>query len=201
MDDQDVMTRIAGTILIEVINASSIAKPIYRQFGISDTDFEHLARMNSRELRHVAASNVFTVATNARVLNMSVQRTLKSRDIEHIIQDAIRLGASRKIMHEYADIHAIKFKDILSTLDEWESSDVGRPQIISNSDYAKLADLHNAIGLNAPIHSNIDHLRCLIMLSQQSGISINRIHEYYYKDNKYLYTHLSGHKENSDEHT
>lgn len=199
MDDHDIMTKIASTLLIEVINASSRAKPIHQQFGISDEDFSYLCRMNMRELRQIAASNVFSIITNTRSLNMSVQRTLRARDINHIIQDAIRLGASRKIMHEYADIHGAKFKDILSNVDEWQGSDVGRPQMISDSDYAKLADLHNQLGQHSPIYSNMDHLRCLIFLAQQSGLSINRIHEYYYKDNKFLYTYLAE-KGESHEH-
>lgn len=185
--DRDILSRLGINLLTEIIAAARRGHPFYEQLGISRHTFDDLSSMNISELHSVANTLFFDIEVNERALNLSVQRVLQSRDRNTLIDDAIRLGASRQIMQLLANMSYNEFNRRRADLNiddiRW------RPTQLTTDDYDNLATLHSQYGRTqeSGINSGLEHLNCLVFLSERTKIDLNRIYSYYYMDNQRLF--------------
>lgn len=186
INDRLINTRMGTAMLMEIVNAAAYAK----QLGISDSDFGQLVRMNARELRNIADSGIFQVQVDTRALNRAVQRVLHRRDEHTLIEDAIKLGASKGLLHDYAGLSFKQYNDLIAELNI--DGQNGRPPMLTDAELSNLADHHARYGQSNPIRSKKDHLRCLVYLAKHTNIDIKRIYNYFYADNSQLYETAGG---------
>ncbi len=184
--NNDVSTRVGVTLLIELINAAKNGNPLFKQLGIASTTMNDLSTMNISELYAVADCPFINYNINGRSLNVTVQRILRSRNREDLINSAIRHGASRIVMKLFANMSDKEFSKRRSELNLLENIR-SRPSLLSDKEYVKLASLHSRYGQNNPITEKIEHLRCLLYLSERMSIDINRIYQYFYKEQQTLF--------------
>lgn len=180
--DQDAKTRIGFQILIGLIEAARGGYPIHGQFGLSDELFARIAKLNVNELLQIAGSGIYKLELNERSLNIVTQNALNSRNHDRVIEDALKLGASRDLMKRYLKMPGEIFRKRRTQLNIG-NDDRTRPRKLSGDEYDRLADLHNLYVKTTPVNSGEDHLRCLIYLSEHTGIDLNRIDSYYYLEN------------------
>lgn len=180
--DQEAKTRIGFQILIGLIEAARGGYPIHGQFGVSDELFARISKLNVNELLHVAGSGIYKLDLNERSLNIVTQSALNSRSHDRVIEDALKYGASRDLMKRYLKMSGEIFRKRRAQLNI-SNDDRTRPRKLTGDEYDRLADLHNAYVKIYPVSSGEDHLRCLIYLSEHTGIDLNRIDSYYYVEN------------------
>lgn len=184
--DQAVTTRIGVTLLIELINAAKQGNPIFNQLGIETDTINDLSTMNVSELHAVADVPFVEYAINHRALNVTVQRILRSRNRNDLLNSAIKHGASRTIMKIFANM---SFKEFNKRRSDLNLEDIrSRPSLLSDVEYDRLATLHSRYGQLNPMNEKLDHLRCLVYLSEQMTLDINRIYQYFYSEHKNLFT-------------
>ncbi|RKW13979.1 STY4526/YPO1902 family pathogenicity island replication protein [Cardiobacterium hominis] len=181
-NDREALARISANLLIELLSAARQHKGLYLQLGISQETFADLSRLNIAELCQIADGGFVSININERMLNLRVQNALHSRDREELINDALRFGASRPIMYQYLKMSHAEFQTRRMQLGLREIRK--RPQQLSSADYGRLSDLHGEyVKHHGAPTGGPDHLRCLVWLAEKSSNDLNRIYEYYYKDN------------------
>ena len=148
---------------------------------MSDELFSRIAKLNVNELLHIAGSGIYKLELNERSLNIVTQSALNSRSHDRVIEDALRQGASRDVMKRYLKMTGEVFRKRRSQLN-LNNDDRTRPRKLTGDEYDRLADLHNAYIKSTPVQNGEDHLRCLVFLSDRTGIDLNRIDSYYYQD-------------------
>ncbi len=183
--NNNVTTRVCVTLLIELINSSKHGSHIFKQLGISKSTMKHLSQMNVSEIHYLAEVPFVQFDINNRTLNLSVQRILDGRSSDNLINRAIELGASRAIMKVYANLTHKRFNELRSQIDINHIR--SRPQSLNDKEYRKLADLHTKYGQSHTFTSKLDHLRCLVFLSEKTNLEINRVFEYFYEENQGIF--------------
>ncbi len=181
----EVTARVSVTLLIEMINYSKRGNATFKQLGVDPPTMSDLASMNVAEIHELAESPFVEYTINHRALNQSVQRILHRRKRDDVLNRAITLGASRVIMKTYANMSSKEFNQRRTDLNMNEIR--SRPTILSDDEYDKLARQHNKFGQHNPITEKLDHLRCLIHLSESLAIDISRIYQYFYSEQQGLF--------------
>lgn len=183
---QETFSRISLMILMEVVAAAKKGSPLHEQLGMSRETFNLLSGANIDEWYSLAGTPFLEMRINDRTLNLAIQHVLQSRDKDALLKDAMRNGASRDIMQLYA---AMSHNDFNRLRQELQLEAIRRrPSRINEEDYAQLSALHSEYGTHHAIHNRLDHLRCLNHLAVKSGIDINRIYHYYYRENSNLFS-------------
>lgn len=185
---EETTTRVAVTLLMELINAAKQGNLLFKQMGIDTETMNDLATMNISELNAVAATPFVNYQINVRNLNMTVQRILRSRNRDDLLNSSIKHGASRTVMKLFANMTHKEFNQRRSELniDDIRS----RPSLLSEVQYDELATLHSRYGQNNPLNEKLDHLRCLLYLSERMSLDINQIYQYFYVEHQAMF--LSG---------
>lgn len=183
MNAHDINAQLSVSLLIDLLSASVRGKPVYRDFGVSDQTFELLKELNNGEMVQVTATPILQLHINDNLLNQGIQRVLQGRARHKLINDAIRLGASREIMQDFASISHNQFNRQRHKLGLSEAPR-RRPSKIKSDDYYRLSALHSRYGQDNSLDSKIDQLRCLVYLAEQSAIDINRIYQHFWRDNE-----------------
>lgn len=182
---QDATTRVGVTLLIELINAAKQGNPLFQQMGIATETMNDLSTMNVSELNTVAATPFVDYQINGRSLNMTVQRILRSRNRDDLLNSAIRHGASRTVMKLFANMSHKEFNKRRSELNLEDIR--SRPSLLSDVEYDELATLHSRYGQKHPFNERLDHLRCLLYLSERMALDINRIYQYFYCEHQAIF--------------
>ncbi len=169
----DANTRVGVTLLTELINEAKLNSPVIKQMGIDETTIEQLATMTIAELQALAKSAGIECHINSSHLRSGIARILRSRERETMLNHAITLGASRKMMRELVRMSSSEFNR--------RRTQIGlggirrKPAQLSDQEYERLATLHSGYENDNPCVEKIDHLRCLIYLSEETRIDINCI--------------------------
>lgn len=185
MENTEVTTRLGVTFLIELINSAKRGNPNFKQLGIDQSTMNDLSNMNVSELHAVAETPFLEYDVNLRSLNLTIQRVLQRRSRDELLNSAIRHGASRFIMKLYSNMSHKEFNKRREMLSLGKLRN--RPAMLNDIEYDKLATLHNTYGQSHPISEKMDHLRCLLYLSEQMAIDMNRIYQYFYREHKELF--------------
>ena len=181
-NDREALARISANLLVELISAARQHKGLYEQLGISPATFADLSRLSIAELYQIADGSFVSFNIDERTLNLRIQNALHSRDREGLLNDALRLGASRPVMYEYMKMSHAEFQTRREQLGLREIRK--RPLQLPSADYGHLSGLHGEyVKYHGAPASGAEHLRCLVWLAEKSGNDLNRIYEYYYKDN------------------
>ncbi len=183
--NKDISTSVGATLLIELIKASKQGNTAFKQLGIEPDTMNDLATMNISELYAVADTPFVDYKINNRSLNLTVQRILRSRNRDDLLNSAIKHGASRTVMKKFAHMSYKEFNTRRAELNL--SGNRNRPSSLNDDEYTELADLHSQYGQKYPFKEKLDHLRCLLFLSERISIDINRIYEYFYCENETLF--------------
>lgn len=183
--DRDISGRIGFALLNELLAAAQQGKNYYTQLGIGRDTFNDLSALSNTELLNVCRNPFLRLGIDERVLSLAIQATLANRNRDDLHNQAILHGASRSVMQRYARMPYNTFNRRRCEL----GIDVirNRPTHLDDDEYHLLAELHNAYGQSHPVKTRVDHLRCLLHLSERSGIDVNRIYWYYYRDNENLF--------------
>ncbi|MDO4643806.1 MAG: STY4526/YPO1902 family pathogenicity island replication protein [Cardiobacteriaceae bacterium] len=187
---QEINIRLRLAVLMEVISAAKHGTPLHQQMGISDDTLQQLSLINLDEWYTLARSPFLDIMFNNRALNLAIQNILQHRDRDNLLEKALQYGASREIMQHYGSMSHNDFNRLRQKLKI--EAIRRRPSRISAEDYTILSELHNKFGMQNTIQSRMTHLRCLIYLAENSGIDINQIYHYYYKDNSSLFANKKG---------
>jgi hypothetical protein len=188
--DREISARLGKALLLEILDVARSGKDAHSRLGISRETLDDLTRLNIAELYGVSASPFLHLKVDDRILNLAVQGALKNRNRDELLNKAIRFGASRAIMQEFARLSYNEFRRRRSELGI--DTNRSRPQQLTNDEYERLSELHSGFGKHHPIAKPLDHLYCLVYLAEHSNIDINRIHSYYYADNRQLFAVSGG---------
>ena len=181
-NDREALARISANLLVEILSAARQHKGLYEQLGISQETFADLSRLSIAELYQIADGSFIGFNIDDRMLNLRVQNAMHSRDHEQLLNDALRLGASRPVMYQYMKMSHAEFQARRADLGLGEIRK--RPAQLPSADYDSLSGLHSEyVKRHGAPEGGADHLRCLVWLAGKSGNDLNRIYEYYYKDN------------------
>lgn len=183
--DRDVTARIGFAVMNELLDAAQQGKGYYEQVGINRETFADLATLSVAELRSVCRNPFLHLRIDDRVLALLIQSTLAGRSRHDLENRAIMQGASRTVMQRYMRMSYGAFNRRRTELGL--DSIRNRPCALDSDEYHLIAELHAAYGSSHVFDSTAEHLRCLIHLSEHSGIDINRIYWYYYRDNENLF--------------
>lgn len=185
-NDRDALARISANLLVELISAARQHKALYTQLGIQQETFADLSRLSIAELYRIADGGIVSINIDDRMLNLRIQAALQSRDREELLNDALRLGASRPIMYRFVKMSHAEFQT--RRLELGLGKIRKRPPQLPDADFDNISDLHGEYVKRCDLpEGGAEHLRCLVWLAEQSGADINRIYEYYYKDNISLF--------------
>lgn len=181
----EINIRVAITLLMELVNSSKRGSPAFKQLGIEQSTMTDIASMNVSEIQELAETPFITYHLDNRSLNLKVQRVIERRNKDDLLNQAIRLGASRMIMKLYANMSHKEFSQRRADLSIDDSR--SRPSMLSADEYDKLAQLHSKHGKSHPVRHKIDHIRCLVYLSESMTIDISRIYQYFYNEQQSLF--------------
>lgn len=179
--DRAVLQRMGIAVFGEIISAASAGSSAYKELQISNEQLYQLSRMSVRELHDIAKCNVFTITVNPRALNSSIQAVLERRDDHDLIERALRLGASRGIMHKFANMSYRTYNQAINEMGI--SGNVGRPAELTAEQLDQTATEHYKYTQQYEVKSNKDHLRCMVHLAEFINTDIKRIYNYYYEQN------------------
>lgn len=185
-----ILSQIYLNLLNAILAAAKDGHPIHKQFGLSQETFEQLSRLSSIELISLAKTPFLDARINDRSLAMTINSIIKSRDRQELVRDAMRYGASRDIMQHYANLTENAFNRLRIELGL--IAERRRPPKIRDDEYLILASAHSEYGSQQNINDRMGHLRCLVYLTERTGIDINRIYHYYYTDNSMLFAKPAG---------
>lgn len=182
---KDINEQISILFLLELTSYAKKGHPLPSQFGLSPQNIKDLSTMNMFEIHELAKSPFFEITINRGHLNQIIQKILDKRSKDEIINLAMQRGATRRIMKKYCSMSFKEFngKRALLGMDNRRS----RPADLKLEDYENLAILHNEFGQHSPINTRFDHLRTLVYLAERSNIELNRIYEYFYRENEFSY--------------
>jgi len=184
VQDKDILANLGLTLLQELVKSVRAGNPIFQQMGISAETIDQISRLNTGELLTLASQPFFKLDLSDRTLNLCIQKIVQSRNRDDLIKRALRAGASREIMKDYALLSHNDFNRLRSELGL--EAIRRRPSQIEDDEYKFLAQLHHKSGRDHKVSDRMEHLNCLVYLAEKSNIDINRIYFYYYDDNREL---------------
>ncbi|MDP8051536.1 STY4526/YPO1902 family pathogenicity island replication protein [Pasteurella atlantica] len=187
----NIFTRVGVSLLTEIIEQSKYNGESIKQLGIEPCIIQQLSTMSIYELYELAQSSCVKYSINTEHLGFCVHKIIQGRNQDKLVNEAILLGASRMMMKQIANISYGNFNKRRMQLDLFNKRN--KPHLLTNDEYQQLAILHDKYKKQHSIISRLDNLRCLIFLSKQTKIDINRIYQYFYLDNQILFTNQYHH--------
>ena len=137
--DREISARLGKALLLEILDVARSGKDAHSRLGISRETLDDLTRLNIAELYGVSASPFLHLKVDDRILNLAVQGALKNRNRDELLNKAIRFGASRAIMQEFARLSYNEFRRRRSDLGI--DTNRSRPQQLTNDEYERLANI------------------------------------------------------------
>ncbi len=168
-----------GTIILtHIINNDTIADSL----GINTQTRRYLAQLSFDDLQKIVSMNCITYDIKQSTLDDCIREIIEIKNYEALINKAIILGASRRIIRAFTPMSYTQFKYKRKKLQLPPRRE--RPMTLSDDEYTKLGILHSQYTSQNNFSNTLEHLRCLVYLSERSGLDINRIYLYFYLDNQ-----------------
>ncbi len=174
----DTTHQLGTIILTHIINN----EPIAESMGIDPNTRKHLAQLSITDLQQVVSMNCITYHINQSTLDSCIHRLIDIKNNEALINKAVVLGASRRIIRAFTPMSYTQFKRKRKKLQLPPRRE--RPMTLTDDEYTKLGILHSQYTSQNNFSNTLEHLRCLVYLSERSGLDINRIYLYFYLDNQ-----------------
>lgn len=178
MQNTNVHCRINQLLLNEVIQERAKHDALFANVGLDEETLETLSTMTVKEMQALAQYDWAVYQIDRQQLLASIHKITHCRHKDHFINQAILLGASRKMMKHLVKLPFHEFRNRRQALARFDSPK--RPLVLSEADLVRLIALHVDYSHSHVMHGKTEHLLALIYLSQQSCININRIYQYYY---------------------
>ena len=156
VQDKDSLANLGLTLLQELVKSVRAGNPIFQQMGISAETIDQISRLNTGELLTLASQPFFKLDLSDRTLNLCIQKIVQSRNRDDLIKRALRAGASREIMKDYALLSHNDFNRLRSELGL--EAIRRRPSQIEDDEYKFLAQLHHKYGRDHKVSDRMEHL-------------------------------------------